>query len=136
MTEQVKWYGDKILAQIRDATPEALMAGGEQLVKAAASRITDRSGVLRNSGYVATDSKSTYRSHKLHNKQARVRKGGAVAGFAAFYARFVEYGTKPHKVGGRSHPGSQAKPFLRPAFDELKNAIGTTIVKQIGRKLK
>ena len=126
MTEQVKWYGDKILAQIRDATPEALMEGGEQLVKAAASKVRDRSGTLRESGYVATESKSTYRNHKLHNKQAKVPKGGALVGFAAFYARFIEFGTKH----------AAAKPFLRPAFDELKGSIGATIVKQIGRKLK
>lgn len=57
---------------------------------------------------------------------------------ARSYAHFVEFGTKPHRVGkgsikelwkgskkrkrqvGAKHPGSKAKPFMRPAFDELK----------------
>lgn len=38
-----------------------------------------------------------------------------------FYAKFVEFGTKPHKAGGKfsgaQHPGSAPDPFMRPAFD-------------------
>jgi len=49
-----------------------------------------------------------------------------------FYAPFVEYGTKPHRIAGAKgrglaiggkivagvdHPGAQPKPFLRPALD-------------------
>ena len=40
---------------------------------------------------------------------------------ALFYAKFVEFGTKPHTAGGKfegaQHPGSAPDPFLRPAFD-------------------
>ncbi len=56
-----------------------------------------------------------------------------VRGKDAFYAKFVEFGTKPHVilpkkgmallVKGKEyrivhHPGAVAKPFMRPAFDE------------------
>lgn len=38
-----------------------------------------------------------------------------------FYAKFVEFGTRPHKNGGRfagsQHPGTAPDPFMRPAFD-------------------
>lgn len=34
----------------------------------------------------------------------------------AFYGHFIEYGTAPHD----NHPGTPAKPFARPAFDEMK----------------
>lgn len=38
-----------------------------------------------------------------------------------FYAKFVEFGTKAHKTGGKfpgaQHPGSAPDPFMRPAFD-------------------
>lgn len=58
-----------------------------------------------------------------------------------FYARFVEYGTKPHRiprgvVGGIprkniKHPGAKARPFMRPAFDvkqgQAKNAMGEKV---------
>ena len=38
-----------------------------------------------------------------------------------WYAKFVEFGTKPHVNGGKfagsKHPGTAPDPFLRPAFD-------------------
>lgn len=34
------------------------------------------------------------------------------------YAHLVEFGTNPHMIGKRMHPGARAKPFMRPAFDE------------------
>lgn len=127
MAETVKWYGNQLLADIRAATPDGLFAGAEMLVKAAASRAPrGASGVLQDSAYAASEEKSTYTAHKLHNKQAKVPKGGAVAGFAAFYAGFIEYGTKK----------KAARPFLRPTIDELRAQIGGEIVLRIGRKLK
>jgi HK97 gp10 family phage protein len=126
MSSSVKWHGDELLKQIREGTPEGLFAGGEILVEAAASRIHSNTHTLEKSGYVATEEKSTYKRSKVHNKEAKPPKGGAVVGFAAFYARYVEFGTK--KKG--------AKPFLRPALDELKEKIGAEIVTTIGRKFK
>jgi HK97 gp10 family phage protein len=122
----VKWFGDKLVEQINTATPDALFDGGQMLVDAAASRAPRNSGDLALSGYVATEEKTTYRRRKLHSKQAKVPKGGAVAGFAAFYARFVEYGTIK----------TRAKPFLRPALDELKEKIGAEIVIKVGKQIK
>lgn len=123
---ELKWHGPDLLAQLREGTPEALFAGGEMLVEAAASRAPRFSGDLAKSGYVAIEGKTTYRKKKKYNKQAKVPKGGAVVGFAAFYARYVEFGTK-HKA---------ARPFLRPALDELKEKIGNEIAVTIGRKFK
>jgi HK97 gp10 family phage protein len=123
----VKWYGDKLLQDIRSETPEGLFAGGEMLIAGATSRTPGGgTGTLAESGYVAIEGKSTYKPSKLHNKQHKIPPGGAVAGFAAFYARFVEYGTR--------YAG--AKPFLRPAMDELQAQIGDTIVLTIARKFK
>lgn len=152
MSSQVKWFGDEILKEIRDATPEGLFAGGQMLIDAAASRAPHGDGDLANSGYVATEEKSTYKSSKIHNKQPKVPKGGAVAGFAAFYAGMVEFGTKPHKIGkpgqllrmpdGRivrgpiQHPGTPAKPFFRPALDELKAQVGNEIALTMKKRVK
>ena len=61
-------------------------------------------------------------------------------GKKSFYARFVEYGTAPHKIGkganrvghrgkiqnkggGAMHPGSKAKPFIRPAWEAGQGAL-------------
>ena len=122
----VKWYGDELLKQIEAHSPEGFFDGAQMLVDAAASRAPRQSGDLVNSGYVATEEKSTYKDKKIHNKEVKPPKGGAVAGFAAFYARFVEYGTKK----------KSAKPFFRPAIDELKDKIGAVIVSKIGSKIK
>lgn len=43
------------------------------------------------------------------------------------YAPFVEYGTRPRA----KHPGSMAKPYLRPAFDSEKDEA----IKDIGDAL-
>lgn len=121
----VTWHGDELIRQIREATPDGLFAGGEMLVDSAAARAPKASGDLAKSGYVAIEGKSTYRSDKKHNKQIKPPKGGAVAGFAAFYARYVEFGT--------AHV--PARPFFRPAIDELKDKIGNEVVITIGKKI-
>jgi len=126
MPDNLKWYGDELLKQIESGTADGLFAGGQMLIDAASSRVPVSSGDLKNSGYVATEQKTTYRHDKKHRKEIKPPKGGAVAGFAAFYAKFVEYGTS--KQG--------AKPYLRPAFDELKSQIGETITVTIGKKIK
>lgn len=122
----VKWFGDEFLKQVREVTPEGLFAGGELLVDAAASRAPRASGDLAKSGYVAIEGKSTYQRRKKYNKQAKPPKGGAVVGFAAFYARYVEFGTK----------NISAKPFFRPAIDEMKDQIGAEIVATMKKKIK
>lgn len=120
----VKWYGGKILQEIRDATPDGLFVGGQMLVDAASDRAPHVTGTLQESRYVATEEKSTYRADKQHQKEVKPPKGGAVAGFAAFYAGFVEYGTA----------NRTAKPFLRPALDELKDRLGSEISAKMSRK--
>lgn len=38
-------------------------------------------------------------------------------------AHLVEFGTAPHVVDGKLHPGAAAAPFLRPAFEETKDEV-------------
>lgn len=140
MTE-VKWFGDDILAQIREHEHDALFEAGEKFIEAAASKApVGDSGDLAKSGYVVSAKRSTYKSGKRHRKEIKVKGDAVAAGFAAFYARYIEYGTKPHKIGKAGqlirlkngdvvrgpvqHPGTRAKPFLRPALDELKSQLG------------
>lgn len=122
----VKWYGDKLLQQIREGTPDALWAGAELLRDAAVKRAPKKSGNLAESAYIGIEGRSTYRTDKRFNKEVKAPKGGAVVGFAAFYARFIEYGTS--KLPARA--------YFRPALDELKGKIGETIVRKIGSKIK
>lgn len=48
------------------------------------------------------------------------------------YAHLVEFGTRPHMVGGRQHPGAHAKPFLTKAWDEKSDEARRKIKEVIG----
>lgn len=99
----------------------ALRAGAKVILAHARASASSVSGRLRASMRVSTGTRGGQVS-------ARVVAGGA----DAFYARFVEYGTKPHtitaanrgalSIGGLffqsvDHPGARARPFMRPAMD-------------------
>jgi HK97 gp10 family phage protein len=71
------------------------------------------------------------------------------AGDKGFYAAFVEFGTAPRKAGqyytqasGRrrkaqgTHPGTPARPFLRPAFQSLKSRTVNRVKRAINKAAK
>jgi len=49
----------------------------------------------------------------------------------AFYARWAEFGTAPHTVGGKfagaKHPGTTAQPFFYPAYRANRKTAGRLI---------
>ena len=126
MASELVWHGDELLKQIREATPDGLFSGAEMLVDAAKAKAPRLTGNLAESAYAATNERSTYKRDKRHNKEIKVKEGQAVAAFAMFYAGFIEFGTKK----------KAARPFLRPAMDEMKSKIGETIVLKIAKKFK
>ena len=126
-TNSVKWYGDEILKELREATPEGLYGAAEMLVDNAKGRVQRQfSGNLAESGYIAMHNKSTYKSDRRHNKEVKPKQGEAVAAFAIFYAQFVEFGTRY----------AAAKPFLRPALDELKSKMGEEVAVKIRKNFR
>lgn len=77
---------------------------------------------------------------------ASVKAGNKVA----WYWRFVEFGTKPHKIEAKKggalniggsfprsvmHPGARPKAFMRPAFDTKASAAIEAVGKQIRERL-
>lgn len=67
----------------------------------------------------------------------------------AFYARWVEFGTKPHSLsggsdssrgkkqdGGAQHPGASAHPFFFPAYRLNKRSIKSGMTRAIKKGLK
>lgn len=73
------------------------------------------------------DEKGKLFKRKSTTKKGRVYERGDI--YPRNYAHLVEFGTKPHILtpkkrknsnyrGPKHHPGAQAKPFMRPAFDE------------------
>ena len=68
---------------------------------------------------------------------------GGKGGFGdAFYARFVEFGTRPHSLagpggeGGALHPGARAQPFFYPVFRANKKKVKPRIRAVLRRALK
>lgn len=123
---KLTWNGDELLKQVKEATPEALFEAAQLLAETAAGRAPRRSGDLADSAYAAGAGKSTYRGKPTYRKEIKPPEGGAVAAFASFYARFHELGTRK----------LSARPYMRPAFDELKERLGSGIVMRIGGRLR
>ena len=51
-------------------------------------------------------------------------------------AHLVELGTAPHAIGEGEHPGTQPKPFMRPAVDENRNAVITKFIQIVRQRIK
>jgi len=70
------------------------------------------------------------------NVTASVKAGGKTkSGADVFYAHMVEFGTKPHVIGDGTHPGVQAKPFMRPALDAQSGAAIVAVGEYIKKRL-
>lgn len=114
------------MAELRGDIPDALREAAEQFLEDAKSRVPVDSGDLRDSGYVGTKGNSTYQAKKIHAKEVKANEGEAVVGFAAFYSKFVEFGTKK----------MAAQPFMRPTLDSSKDKLAGTITARLRRTFK
>jgi HK97 gp10 family phage protein len=123
---KLNWRGQELLGSVKKSTPDALFDAASKLSDVAVGKAPKQTGTLAESGYAAGGGQSTYKAGKKNRKEISPPEGGAVMAFAAFYAGFVELGT-------RSLP---AQPFVRPALDELKTTLGELIAKHVRSKLK
>jgi HK97 gp10 family phage protein len=118
---------DELRTVIADTLDQAMFEGGNEILDVAAPKTPFRQGNLRESGYVATQKRSSYKGGKGHRKEIRPKAvGAAVIAFSWFTARFWELGT-------RHLP---ARPFLRPGFDERRNAARDSIVRILRHALE
>lgn len=105
----------------RNVQRTALRAGAKVMLEEVKQRIPVASGELARSARISTAAKGATAS-------ASVKVGNATA----WYAHLVEFGTRPHviraapgsalNVNGTvtksvQHPGTQGRPFMRPAAD-------------------
>jgi len=131
---------------------DILYAGGEVVLADAQARIDSRSGNLRDSGYVVTQSKTSYQAGKRRNKTRKAIKRTALVAFAARYAHMVEFGTQAHIIPikrskalkttendyarSAEHPGAKAKPFLRPAWDATQDQVVRVVSDELRRRVR
>lgn len=110
-----------------------LRAGAAVFLAEVKQNIPVARGALRSTARISTRARGAEVS-------ASVKVGGKHKGVDAWYAHLVEYGTRPHKIlpktqGGAmqfggiqtrsvDHPGTRARPFMRPAVDaKFREAI-------------
>lgn len=136
----------------------ALREGAKPIAEEARRRVHSISGRLAKSIRISTRSRRgtvtakviaggrDSRKQVIRNASGRVK----VAYDTAFYAQWVEFGTKAHRIvakgkgalilGGRyvksiKHPGSQPKPFLRPALDSKARQAVVAAAQYIKQRL-
>lgn len=155
--------GDKALIRALDALEDkverrvltsAVGKAARPILQSAKSKVPQRTGALRNSLGI-----KRYRSKRLPMAVAIIgprvnfkatKKVAANIGDQNIkphkYAHLVEFGTAPHVipgafVGGKgpltvSHPGTPARPFLRPAFDQNVGRAQTVMASEIWNGIK
>lgn len=56
------------------------------------------------------------------------------------YAHLVEFGTAPHRVGGRfkgaMHPGTKAQPFFFPAYRALRKRVKSRVRRSLRKAVE
>ena len=125
--------GEKVLKQ-------SMRAATRPMVRMAKSFVPVKSGTLR-------------KAIRVKDSRKRVAGNHAVlfgADKTAPHAHLVEFGTQPHviqaKPGGWlrifgsfaksvQHPGTRARPFIRPAFDAGKGKWFTDLGEQVGKRV-
>lgn len=127
---KVEWHGKELMQALRDGANDAMFEAGEILLESARRRVPVVTGNLKNSGYVSTKNKSSYVKRRGWKRERKpLEDGSVVIAFSAPHSHLVEFGTKR----------MAAKPYLRPALDELKDKIGKSITvslsKSVAKKL-
>lgn len=116
----------------------ALRAGANVVKEEAKANVPVDSGVLRDGLKVSTNS-----------RRGRVTANVKATGKHAFIAPWIEYGTAAHKIASKGkglffgglfarsveHPGSRAKPFMRPALDAKAQEAVIAAANAIKRRL-
>jgi HK97 gp10 family phage protein len=102
----------------RTMVDEALVQGADEIVTMQKRLVEVDDGELRDSihwEWIPAPANAA-RAIRIRAGNARVR-----------YAHLVEFGTAPHRVGGRfagaMHPGTAPAPFFYPAYRALKKRV-------------
>jgi HK97 gp10 family phage protein len=159
MADLINISGGKQLAEFLNQLPlkieknimrSALRAGASVIAKEAKLNAPVKTGNLKKSIRTGSNTKKGYVEAYIaaggkKSKSNKLKKG-------AFYAQFIEYGTATHFIKPKNkkklsfiakdgnlvntlsvnHPGTQAKPFMRPALDSK----GTQAVSAVTAKIR
>lgn len=126
---------EDILKALDEEQDTAFFVGGSVVGDAVEARARDVSQGVADRVFVVTRRQVKGKPFKKYAGEV-ARRGGVVIGSSSPLAHLLELGTKPHG----NHPGTAAKPFIRPALDESKEAaaqaIGDALRTQLEKRLK
>jgi len=151
----------KLSPAIRKAVEAAVLQGAQDVAATARRLVPVDTGKLRESiGATLGEAPSTKATQALRGGRSKSSKEeGAIIATVyagndeAFYAGFVEFGTRPStagerveskgakqsksgRVARRTHPGTTAAPFFFPAFRANKKRAKSRISRAISKAIK
>ncbi len=109
---QLDWNGPSVTSAIMNAIEDALQNLGDDALKYMQSIVPVDTGATRDSCFVT-----------LSNFNGRLT---LAIGAETSYTIYIELGTYSH----------QARPFIRPTFDYVKQQLGSIIRKEVVRRAK
>lgn len=126
------------------ALPDELQKGVQKSVVRGAEDVADQARALAPGGSELQDSimvagpgKKVVRRGKTSETLGPMQ---ALVLVDAWYARFVEFGTKRHvnrgQFAGTTHPGTKARPFFWPAYRLTKKKVARRVKTAIGKALR
>ena len=104
---------DDIREAVASELDKAMYAGAELVLQDAVPRVPVFTGRLRDSGYIASNKRSSYVRRTGYRHEIKPELGESVVAFSAPHAHFVETGTAK----------LSARPYLRPAYDGNQTAV-------------
>jgi len=154
-TIKLDWYGDEMQQLIERSSPDALYGAGNVVLDAAKTKIRDKTGNLRKSGYTGVKGRSNYQNRPWYRKEIRVQRSDrAVVAFSAPHAHLIEAtGAQPSGVirptsrkallipgiGFRAsarHAGMRPRPFLGPALEGTRDRMATELARRLRQDLE
>lgn len=157
---------DELSRRLRDLGPKLneryvkriMRSAGQEVVRAAKANVTAiDSGLLRESlGLVVRVNRRTGRVLVVVGPRGDAQftmvdsRTGKLVKRPTKYAHLVEFGTQPHQIIRRGiskrtgrpwvqviqHPGTPARPFMRPAFDVARGSVQARIQRDIEKGLQ
>lgn len=144
---------NRVSSRMRLAAADAMEKGADELVEAMKRLAPVDSGALRDSiGWTWGDAPKgamVIDSFDSGRETADMRITIYAGGKEAFYARFVEFGTRPHSLArnasvkrglrqdqGARHPGTAAQPFFFPAYRAQRRRIRARITREIRKAIQ
>ncbi|MGU3495930.1 HK97 gp10 family phage protein [Xanthobacteraceae bacterium A53D] len=142
---------DRLLKKLKQL-PVVARSEIKQALAQSADELVAKQKALASSKRVADSIEQSWGDKPASGPTGMLVSGGPVAGdpdltvwitagsWEAYWARWEEFGTAPHKQGGfmrgTMHPGTRARPFFFPPFRMMKKKMRSRISRASTRAAK